>query len=150
MTVWEYWQLSMYYIYGSMVGMCNVIFTVAVISLIVARWDVAGDFMKGLMVIGCCLFTVVQPGLLYQKARKQAAANTEETWLGFDEQGIRVRVGRESSLVRWKQIRRISKKPTMLVIFSDASHGFVLTNRVLGEERKDFYQYLRSRMGTGK
>ncbi len=32
-TCMDIWQLSMYYIYGSMVGMCNLIFTAAILTL---------------------------------------------------------------------------------------------------------------------
>ena len=55
----ELWQLSMYYTYGSMVGVCNIIFTVAVMALAVSRWNDAGIMMRCMMVLGCLLFTVI-------------------------------------------------------------------------------------------
>ena len=34
----------------------------------------------------------------------------------------------------------------MIIIFSDTTHGFVFTNRVLGAEREAFYAYVTSKM----
>ena len=38
-TASDLWQLSMYYVYGSLVGVCNIIFTEAVLALAVAKWS---------------------------------------------------------------------------------------------------------------
>ena len=38
----------------------------------------------------------------------------------------------------------------MLILFSDTSHGYVLSNRVLGGERDEFYAYAASRAGRGR
>ena len=47
-TAGELWQLSMYYTYGSVVGMCNLIFTAAVIALTINKWNtVACRLEKG-------------------------------------------------------------------------------------------------------
>ena len=43
-------------------------------------------------------------------------------------------------------MKKISKKPTMIVIFSDTTHGFVLSNRVLGSDRAAFYSYIASKV----
>lgn len=145
-TTWEYWQLSMYYIYGSMVGVCNAIFTVAMIALIATRWQVSGDFFRGLMVLGCLMFPVIQPVAIYRRAKRQADANQQEIQLGFDSAGIHISVGEKQSLVKWNDVKRVSKKPTMIIVFSDKAHGFVLTNRILGNEKESFYAYVTSRM----
>lgn len=145
-TAGDLWQLSMYYIYGSMVGVCNLIFTAAVLALTAARWNLSGSGLRILLVFGCLLFPVLQPLMVYGKARKQARANTMETKIGFDSKGIHVRVGEESSDTGWEKVKRISKKPTMIIVFSDTVHGFVLTNRVLGKQREEFYEYVSSKI----
>ncbi|MEG7530990.1 MAG: YcxB family protein [Hungatella sp.] len=145
-TAWELWQLSMYYTYGSMVGMCNIIFTAAVFALLVAKWDSSSDFFKLLLILGCCLFPLIQPLMIYRKAQKQAAEIQQDTQIGFDESGVHIRLGEKNSDIPWSSIRRISKKPTMMVVFSDSVHGFVLTNRVLGKERKALYDYISKRI----
>ena len=128
-TAGELWQLSMYYTYGSVVGMCNLIFTAAVIALTINKWNTVSGVWRFLLLLACCLFTVIQPLAVWRKAEKQAA-------------GIRIRVGDENSAIPWTAVKKISKKPTMIILFSDTTHGYVLTNRVLGKDRDAFYNYV--------
>ena len=50
--------------------------------------------------------------------------------------------GEERSDLEWKSIKRVSKKPTLIIIFSDTTHGFILPNRILGTEREKFYEFV--------
>ena len=145
-TAWDLWQLSMYYIYGSMAGLCNIIFTAAVFVLGFSKWDQAHGFMRCLIVLGCCLFTIIQPLIIYAKAKKQAAGITRDTQVSIGDSGLYIQVGDDTSELQWKSVKRISRKPTMIIIFCDTTHGFVFTNRVLGNEKEDFYRYVVSKM----
>lgn len=145
-TAAELWQLSMYYIYGSMAGVCNLVFTAAMIALCVSKWQEAPVFYRCLIAAGCLLFPVIQPSLVYVKAKKQAAAITQDTQVGFNDSGMHVVFGGERSSISWNKIRRVSKKPTMIVVFSDKTHGFVFTNKVLGADKPAFYEYLVSKV----
>ena len=60
-TASDLWQLSMYYTYGSMVGVCNIIFTAAMFILAAVRWGESSVWMRTAIVLGCCLFTIFQP-----------------------------------------------------------------------------------------
>lgn len=37
---------------------------------------------------------------------------------------------------------RIAKLPGMAIIFTDPSHGYLLTDRVIGEDKATFYDWL--------
>nr|WP_242647781.1 YcxB family protein [Lacrimispora saccharolytica] len=145
-TAADIWQLSMYYIYGSLVGVCNVIFTIAVFALGVSRWNSSGPFFKTFVILGCCLFPLIQPVFAYKKARKQAESISLDTHMGFDDWGIHVKQGENHWDIRWEKIRRIARKPNMILIFSDSTHGFVLADRVLKEEKNEFYNYVASKI----
>lgn len=145
-TARDLWQLSMYYIYGSLAGLCNIIFTVAAFALGFSRWDQAQGFVRCLIVLGCCLFTVIQPLMIYAKAKKQAAGITQDTQVSIDDNGLYIRVGDDTSQLPWKSVKRISRKPAMIIIFSDTTHGFIFTNRVLGNEKEEFYRYASSKV----
>ena len=145
-TARDLWQLSMYYIYGSLAGLCNIIFTVAAFALGFPRWDQAQGIVRCLIVLGCCLFTVIQPLMIYAKAKKQAAGITQDTQVSIDDNGLYIRVGDDTSQLPWKSVKRISRKPAMIIIFSDTTHGFIFTNRVLGNEKEEFYRYASSKV----
>ena len=145
-TARDLWQLSMYYIYGSLAGLCNIIFTVAAFALGFSRGDQAQGIVRCLIVLGCCLFTVIQPLMIYAKAKKQAAGITQDTQVSIDDNGLYIRVGDDTSQLPWKSVKRISRKPAMIIIFSDTTHGFIFTNRVLGNEKEEFYRYASSKV----
>ena len=145
-TARDLWQLSMYYIYGSLAGLCNIIFTVAGFALGFSRGDPAQGLMRCLIVLGCCLFTVIQPLMIYVKAKKQTAGITQDTQVTIDDNGLHIRVGNDTSDLPWNSVKRISRKPAMIIVFSDTTHGFVFTNRVLGNEKEEFYRYAASKV----
>lgn len=144
-TAFDLWQLSMYSTYGSMVGGCNIIFTVAMLLVSVKFWGDVNIFMKILMLIVICLFTVIQPTVVYMRAKKQVRAVKHDMEIGFDDNGIHVKTENQSSDLKWNTIKGASKKPTMIVIFSTTKHGFVLRNKVLGKQKKAFYDYVVSK-----
>lgn len=144
-TPFDIWQLSLYYTYGSIAGVCNTIFTVAMILLSFRIWDNVGIFVRILLLLACCLFPIIQPIGIYIRARKQAAYS-KEIEIGFDDAGIHVKSGNEYSDLKWKSIKKVSKKPNMIVIFSTTIYGFILTNKILGQQNKEFYNYVISKL----
>ena len=118
----------------------------AAFALGFSRWDQAQGIVRCLIVLGCCLFTVIQPLMIYAKAKKQAAGITQDTQVSIDDSGLYIRVGDDTSQLPWKSVKRISRKPAMIIIFSDTTHGFIFTNRVLGNEKEEFYRYASSKV----
>lgn len=144
-TPWEFWQLSIYFMYGSIVGVCNIIFTAAMIILATTIWDNISSSVRMLLVIACCLFPIVQPIGIYVRAKKQAAVS-KIIEIGFNDTGIHVKTDDKSSDIKWRNIKKIAKKPNIIVIFSTTTRGFILSNRVLGKQKEEFYNYIVSKM----
>ncbi len=142
----DLWLLSMSTIYRSLVGVCNIIFTVAIIAVAVTFWSEVHMTWRVLMMLGIGLFTVIQPLLIYQRAKKQVAALPQDMVISLDEKGIHVFTNQEQSHIKWQNVKGISPKANMLIIHSSVQHGFMLTNKVLGSEREAVYQYVTSRI----
>ena len=144
----DFWQLSMYYIYGSIVGVCNVMFTVAMFVLIVTLWSTASPILQTLMAFGCCVFTVIQPLILWNRAKRMAKGMLYDTEMSFNDRGIHINTNDQNADIVWRNVKKIAKKPTMIIIYSDRIHGYVLTNRVLGKKKKEFYEYVISKINN--
>ena len=71
-----------------------------------------------------------------------ASASGEDTEIRLDDVGIQVKVGNTYDKIPWRKIVRIAKLPGMAIIFTDPSHGYLLTDRVVGEDKKAFYDWL--------
>lgn len=144
-TAFDIWQLSMRGVYGSMVGVSNIIFTVAMFMLTVRFWGDVNSFIKMLLVMGIGLFTFIQPVLVYLRAKRQAATLPEEMEIGFDDEGVHINTEKQRSVLQWTEIKGVYKKTTSIVIMAKNKQGFILTNRVLGKRKDDFYDYVLSK-----
>ena len=75
-TAWDFFRLTMRQTYRSMAGMCNLVFTVAMILLTAKFWSQSGEVLQVLMLIGCLLFPVIQPAAIYAKYADQPCAGS--------------------------------------------------------------------------
>ena len=91
----EYWKMSMYFIYHSMTGMVNLVFTAALIALTCAKWESSGTVFRICMVLGCCLFPILQPLAVYLSAGKLASGSGEDTEIRLDDVGIQEKNGKD-------------------------------------------------------
>ena len=99
----EYWKMSMYFIYHSMTGMVNLVFTAALIALTCAKWESSGTVFHICMVLGCCLFPILQPLAVYLSAGKLASGSGEDTEIRLDDVGIQVKVGNTYDKIPWRK-----------------------------------------------
>ena len=53
-TAWDFFRLTMRQTYRSMAGMCNLVFTVAMILLTAKFWSQSGEVLQVLMLIAYC------------------------------------------------------------------------------------------------
>lgn len=141
----DFFRMSMRQTYHSVAGMCNLVFTVAMILLTVKFWERSGDLVQVLLLFACLLFPVIQPIGIYFRAKAQARTLPEDMELGFDDAGLHVRVGEQKENIPWKRIR-VVKQPDMIIVFSDAKHGYMLTNRVMGNEKEAFFAFAEKKI----
>ena len=134
--------------YSSLVGVCNIIFAVAMILLAVRFWDQAGDILQALLFLACLIIPVIQPLCVYMKAKAQASVIPQGTELNFGEDGIQVTLGSEQQFIRWNKVRGVTRETGMVIVYTDDRHGYMLTNRIMGKEKDDFYNFVKSHIST--
>ncbi|MCM1305611.1 MAG: YcxB family protein [Butyrivibrio sp.] len=144
----DFWRLSMYHTYHSFIGICNIVFGVSMILLAYRFWDQANDIIQALLFLLCLLVPVIQPLGVYMKAKAQAAVSPQGTELEFENDGIHVTLGGEHELIRWKRVKSIVKEAGMLIVFTDANHGYMLTDKVLGNEKEMFYEDVKAHINA--
>ena len=54
-------------------------------------------------------------------------------------------VGKEKESIGWKKLR-VANEPGMMIVFSDARHGYMLTNRILGAQKEPFFAFAKERI----
>ena len=138
----DLWLIAMRRTYKSPTGIVNIIFTVAMILLTLRFWSSASEIIRGLMVFGCILFPVIQPLAVFGASAKQLEDMPRNLELSFNDRGVLVTTGEKSESMPWRKIKNAIKQRNMIVIMSDDRHGYMLTNRVLGQEKDEFYNFL--------
>jgi hypothetical protein len=138
----DLWKMAMVRTYKAAIGVVNIVFTVAMILLTFRFWKTAPDILRILMIFGCIVFPVIQPLATYGMCVKQLENMPRDMELKFDDVGVHVSTGGQSELIRWNKVRNAIKRDNMIVVVSDDSHGYMLTNRVLGDQKQEFYEFL--------
>jgi hypothetical protein len=138
----DLWKMAMIRTYRSPLGIVNIVFTVAMVLLTMRFWVTAPDMLRILMILGIALFPVIQPLAVYGNSVKQLEDMPRDMELFFDDKGMRVTTGGKSEDIRWKRIANAIKRKNMIVIMSDDRHGYMLTDRALGNEKEEFYDFL--------
>ena len=90
-TAIDLWKLAMYGIYGSIVGVANIIFTISMFALVVRFWRDVNTFLKILLILGVFLFIIIQPMMIYLKSKKQIEAVPVDMEIGFDDKGMHIK-----------------------------------------------------------
>ena len=143
---WDFWLLSMHHTYHSTVGIVNIVFTVAMIALTYRFGGQVHDMLELLMFLGCILFPILQPLAVMFRSRTQAMMIPRDMELEFTDKGLHVEVGVQSEDIPWRKIVSATKEYNMVVVRSDAQHGYIITNRMLGKQKNEFWTFVQSKI----
>lgn len=138
----DLWLIAMRRTYKTPAGIVNIVFTVAMILLTLRFWGSTSDFFRMLMLFGCILFPIIQPLAVLGMSAKQLDELPKDLELSFSDSGVKVTTGEKSENMPWRRIKNAIKQKNMIVIMSDDRHGYMLTDRVLGQEKDKFYDFL--------
>ena len=142
----DFWALSMSRTYHSIVGVCNIVFGTAMILLTVRFWEQAGNVTQALLFFACLLIPVIQPLGIFLKSKAQVMLIAQGAELVFADDGLHVSYNGQNQHIRWDKIKGVKKQAGMVIIYTDINHGYMLTSRVLGKDREEFYNYAAARI----
>lgn len=137
----DLWQASMYYAYSSYMGVVNIVCIVAAIVLIISRWTLASDILRAVMILFLLMFTVIQPLVIWQRAKASLNGLYHELELTFSHTGMTIVSDGRREDRKWKDVKGIVKKPTILIIYMKDGGGYILRNSVLKETKDLLYDF---------
>lgn len=141
----DFWRFSLHHSMSGMKGIFNVLFTVAALFLLLTRWSVLASGQRLLLVICALIFTVWQPLLLLNKAKKQAKQPAMQIpmLLTFGSEGLRVDQNQQNVTFTWEQMGRMERTSSMVILYMDHVHAYLLPKRVMGEKEEDLCRMAR-------
>jgi len=125
----DYCKLSLYGIYTSWAGICNIFFFAAILVLTITQWDTCNIVFHVILVLLCLLIPVFQPVSIFLRARRQAATLSHDTKLEINDNFIAVTVGVKSENVPFSKIRRIIKRPGFVILGMGGHYGYAIPDR---------------------
>ena len=142
----DVWKLSMYHVYHSMAGICNIVFSVAVILLTVKIWNPREAVFMSFLLLCCILFPVIQPLMIYARASKQVAALPEGMIYEINEKGVHITAGTQKSHLTWSRLRGVMKEYGMIILATEAGRGYMLTDKTLGAQKDSLLEFLEAKI----
>ncbi len=141
----DLWQIQMYYTYSSYLAIINIIFIVSSALLLIRLWATSPWWLRLLLIFFFALFTVIQPVSVYLRAGKMLKDKKETLKLTFTEAGIEVVADGQTQFKNWNQLQGVVFKPTLVAIYTDKNHGYILTNRILKSTKKEFRAFVKAK-----
>lgn len=145
-TAFDVWKLSMYHVYHSMAGVCNIVFAVAIILVTIRLWNPREAVLMSIFLFCCVLFPVIQPLVIYIRAAGQVAALPKDMVYEINASGIHIIAGNQKSHLTWNRIRGVMKEQGMVILATDAGRGYMLTDKTLGTYKDSFLEFLESKL----
>ncbi|MBR5316689.1 MAG: hypothetical protein IKU39_02200 [Lachnospiraceae bacterium] len=142
----DFWKMSMTHTYRSLAGVVNIIFTVAMMVLYYNWGNKVHDIVEVLILVACMWFPFFHPLFVYLGARGQAAQIPVNLELEFDDWGMHISADRSKQHIAWRDIKSAVKQYNMIFIRSDAKHGYVLNNKMMGAQKEEFWTFLQSKV----
>jgi hypothetical protein len=138
------WVLTMVNFYRSFLGVCNLVFTVSMIMLAVRFWSGSSMGIRILISVGILLFPVFQPLMIYLRCRRIVDRMPGEIEISFDKTGITTSANGESSFVNFSEVKSIVTIFNLMIIRTRSKQGFILSDRVLGNQSKSLYNFIKA------
>lgn len=102
------------------------------------------NIVFGLIVIA--LFVVINPLMLYVKAKKQAIENPvykNPTYYTLQDDGIFVELGDESATIEWIRVYKITHFMGLTLLYTGRQQAFVFPDYELGNDREKMLDYMK-------
>lgn len=139
----DFWKMTMKNTYRSMIGVINIVFTFAMFVLAFVFLGKVKPLETGLIILGCVWFPVIQPIIIYFHHKKQLRALPKDMELSFNDFGMHVLTGGKTLDIAWNEFVKINIDKHMIILYSDNQHGYILTDRNLGDKKEEFIAFIK-------
>lgn len=145
-NTYDLFKIAMGNIYHSIIGVFNIIFTIAIIVAGFGLKDKLSDGFLYIYIVLCCVFLVFQPIAIYRRARAQAFQNQFEIEITFYDEHIQIQCEGKTQELKWSQIKKFLYRDGALILLRDQGQGFVIPNRALQEKKTEILDFIATRV----
>ena len=96
--------LGLDHTYHQYTGLINIVFTIAMLILLIARWNAWGILGNIFLVIAFMIFPVFQPLAMYLHGRKVIGPKPSEIDMTIEEDAMHIRSEGKQTTIQWERI----------------------------------------------
>ena len=137
--------------YRKLTGVIWIVFSIAVLVIAIYTWGDVKIANSILLIVMSLLYTVVNPIMLYLKAKAQVKNNdyfNDELIYRTNSKGITVCQGIESTTVKWDEMWKAVKYGGIVVVYVTTIRAFILPIRCIGEQYNNFVNNAADGLGN--
>ena len=145
MTAKDIFDFSLYSAYSGAPGIITIAFLVVAAGVLGFSWNSVEEAQR-MILVGCILLVVVvQPAMLWMKARKHAktANYSAPIDLILSNEGIRVTQSGVNGEVKWDQVWKVVRIHSMYIIKIGPTHGYLVPFRSIEGRKQEFVDFCK-------
>lgn len=149
LTVKELYAFSMRHTYTGISGIFGLLISLGSLVVCAVRFTSLDTTARMALIIIGCLFTVVQPLMLYSKARAQIRQNKNinaALHYRLAEDGITVSQGEQEAAVKWYDIRKRVTAPNAVYLYMSPVRAFIFPKEQCGEQYSEIIRVITQQM----
>ena len=146
MTVKDVYRFNMYHVYHSASGLVGLLLSLLALGNLIISFDSLTDQGKTIMTIVALWFTVLEPIMVYRRAKKQVKkikSYHKPLHYTIGEQGITVSQDEESQTMEWNRLRKIVKTRQQILIYSSRVHAFIFPRTAWQDQEQKMQSLLK-------
>lgn len=148
----DIWWFSLYHSNRGFLGIFNLLFTGMAVYSLVAGFADLSVMKRVIFCLMALLFSVIQPLILYMKAKKQAKSDAIQKGIHIDicENGIVVSQAESKAEFAWENVFKVMPRKKMIILYIDAIRGYILPERDIREDREKILELLSAKARVRK
>lgn len=142
LTTKQMFQFLMYHTYSTVAGVIGIIISIAAYGGAIYMLTIPEAsmlYIGSLFVIGL-LFTVVQPVMIYNKAKRQviqSEAINKPLEYTIDEEGVHIAQDDKTGFSSWSEIVKVKAVAGIVILYTGKMHAYVIPVAEFGDRYED-------------
>lgn len=99
------------------------------------------------------LLVVINPLILYQKAKKQADTHPtyqQPSYYTMKEDGIFVEIGDDTGIIEWNRIMKIRHSFGLYILYTGKQQAFVFPDEAMGSQKQEIMKYIEEHVRAAR
>lgn len=139
--------------YTNYSGIIGVLISLGALVALLLGYGQGDKLRIGALVVIACLFTIVNPFLLWFKAVQQVKLVPmfqEPLVYIFGEDTIKIRQGELEDELSWDQVWKVINSKKRLILYVSKARGFIFPKEQLGADLPKVIEHIRSKTEPGQ